>query len=197
MMLEPRECPSCRLEHPALTTCAGGWAPWDGSPVSVARSSTVALTSRQVESARTCAERMERESDNRKAFADRGGLDGSDRERSFEFTFSGICGEVAVASFLGTKYRCRTGRFGAEDVAGVHVRTTRHRFGHLIIRHHEKHGRYVLVIDERPRMRLAGWIDAEVARANPTYVRKLDSTRPTSYAVPQSDLRSPDLLVAA
>jgi hypothetical protein len=31
----PRPCPACRGRHPVGTTCAGGWAPWDGKPVSV------------------------------------------------------------------------------------------------------------------------------------------------------------------
>lgn len=29
----PRPCPACFEEHPVGTTCAGGWAPWDGESV--------------------------------------------------------------------------------------------------------------------------------------------------------------------
>lgn len=28
-LTQPRECPSCRLDHPVGTTCADGWAPWE------------------------------------------------------------------------------------------------------------------------------------------------------------------------
>ncbi|MGH2514000.1 MAG: hypothetical protein ACRDGQ_15120 [Candidatus Limnocylindrales bacterium] len=30
-LTKPRLCPSCGREHPAGTTCAGGWAPWAAS----------------------------------------------------------------------------------------------------------------------------------------------------------------------
>jgi hypothetical protein len=157
---------------------------------SVAVPLTVDLTADQIASARQCAERMEKESDNRRKFRDRGGLDGSNRAKSFQFTFSGIMGEVAVATFLGIEYRCATGRFGSADVAGVHVRTTRYKDGHLIIRDHERSGVYMLVVDERPRMRLVGWVNAEEAR-RPEFVRSLDAGRPTSYAIPVTELRDP------
>lgn len=99
----------------------------------------------------------------------------------------GCLGEIAVAVFLGVPWRPRTGNYGGADVAGVHVRTTDRPAGRLPVREHEHTGTYVLVVDQFPSMRLAGWAFARDVRRGEHVA--LDPSRPACYVLTQGRLR--------
>jgi len=188
--LLPRLCPSCHESHPPLTTCAGGWAPWNGEPVEVTlvKRRTPALVSLDPdELARADRYAEERVLNHEEVGStDVAGLGLQDREARLALDLDGVLGEMAVARWLGFAYVHTKGAFKVPDVGPAYVRSTRHATGHLIVRPGDPAGPYVLVVDRRPAFRIAGWLPSEVARTFP--LRKPDRSRPAAYLVPQPDL---------
>ena len=184
-------CPSCHSHHPPLTTCAGGWAPWDGEPVIVTREErrppppVVHLPPQDLLAAEGYAEHR-RNNHARLRLEDRAGLVLEEEDR-FALDLDGILGEMAVARWLRIVYVHTPEPIRLPDVGPAHVRATRHRYGHLIVRPRDPEGPFVLVVIRSPDFVIPGWIPSRVARTFP--LRRPDLSRPAAHLIPQKDLR--------
>ena len=79
----------------------------------------------------------------------------------------GACAEKAVAKWRGVYWDGGVGTFKAADLPGLHVRSTPHRGGHLIVRPNDDYSPdalFVLVITAAPLFLLAGWQHCSYAK---------------------------------
>lgn len=81
-------------------------------------------------------------------------------EESAKFELVGAAGECAVAKALGIYWNGDPGKLMADgDVAGLEVRSTSRRSGHLILKQKKDKldRRFVLVTGEIPHLTIRGW----------------------------------------
>lgn len=97
----------------------------------------------------------------------------------------GAAAEMAVAKALGLYWDCSNRSFKRADLAGalLHVRSTNHPDGHLIVRKNDENGLYVLVITDSPHYRIVGWISLDGAKEDRFW-------QGDSWWVPQGELNS-------
>lgn len=97
--------------------------------------------------------------------------------------------EMAVAKAYGRYWVPATSEFRelAADVGeDIHVRSTTHQSGRLILHDRDKHGWYCLVLDSLPAYVIAGWIHSDVG-IDKRFWTDPGTGRP-AYFIPQSAL---------
>lgn len=110
------------------------------------------------------------------------------QSNGWENEIEGAAAEVAVAKHFGLFLPVTMDAFGAPDVGDWHIRSSKHENAHLRIGKKETTGKYMLVIGQFNKWRIAGWIQAEEARQE-KYYRQMRADRPAkSYWIPQDDL---------
>jgi hypothetical protein len=113
----------------------------------------------------------------------------------WDIDIDGACAELAVAKALNIFWFGHMRSFKGPDVGRLHVRSTRHAHGHLIIKDNdEEEGVYMLVINECPEFRLVGGISAKRAKRefNPV-PNKVGPGH--SFWVPQDKLSDADAIL--
>lgn len=158
------------------------------------RSATVVLTPEQL--AEVEAEGRRRHAVNRqKRSRQKHGIDRLSAEVQIEQDIQGAAGECAAAIYLGLPRR--TGDwYGRWDLgADIEVRSAKGQYHRLIVHEDElDQRRLLLVVGQRPVLRLAGWIHGHQAKRG----EWLHSFRSggQAYYVPQRALRPMDDLLA-
>lgn len=111
-------------------------------------------------------------------------------------SIEGIGAELVVAKTVGVFYDLFSEALDRDtgDVAGLHVRSSTHASGHLIVYRDGPEGMYVLVVGSLPRYRIVGWIDKADACKDTWWNAE---ARDPSYWVPQSALSPIETLSAA
>lgn len=110
-------------------------------------------------------------------------------KHEWEMDIIGAIGELSVAKGLGLYWPAGVNTWKLPDVGALHVRTTTHADGRLLIRPNDGYGIYILVVVGRVgQARLAGWIDFKDVR-NPEWFTQPDANRPGCWAIPQSALK--------
>lgn len=100
----------------------------------------------------------------------------------------GASAELVVAKFTSQYWPATVNDFkNSPDVGSLHVRSTRHTNGHLIVRNNDPNdGTYVLVVTDPPKFVIVGSITGHVAKQD-IWIRE-GFGGCTSWWVPQSSL---------
>jgi len=99
----------------------------------------------------------------------------------------GAMGELAVAKSLNAYWTPGVNTFKLPDVADLHVRTTEHRTGRLIVRPNDVPGFYILVVAQPPNFEVVGFCGLAYAKQD-EFVALPEPNRPQCWAVPQARL---------
>lgn len=115
----------------------------------------------------------------------------------WDIDIEGACAELAVAKAMNVFWNGHMRTFKGPDVGDLHVRSTTHANGHLIIRDNDdENAVYVLVICDCPRYKIVGGISGKRARRDfPRVPNK--GGEGASHWVPQDDLSDIDRVFAA
>jgi hypothetical protein len=116
----------------------------------------------------------------------------------WDVDIDGACAELAVAKVLNVFWFGHMRSFKGPDVGNLlHIRSTRHTNGHLIIKHNDDpNGVYMLVINECPKFTIVGGISAKRAmRDFPSVANKVGKGH--SFWVPQDKLSDAEVIVKA
>src|SRR5215467_14477408 len=71
----------------------------------------------------------------------------------------GAIAELAMAKLLGSYWEPTNRSFKAPDLGEIHIRSTCHPSGHLIIRPNDPEEKYTLVITNGQKCRICGFIE--------------------------------------
>jgi hypothetical protein len=107
----------------------------------------------------------------------------------------GACGECAVAKHLGIYWDLSVDKFKVPDVGFVHVRTTKHDNGRLIIRKDDLPGPYVLLTGMAPKLNLRGWFRSEDVREE--MLTNFGNDREKVYGITQDKLYPINTLISS
>lgn len=99
----------------------------------------------------------------------------------------GALGECAVAKATGFYWSPDVNVFKVPDVGeDLHVRTTMHKGGNLLIRERDLDGVYVLAVGETNTFNVCGWIHTDDAKTDEFW--RTDKGDPNAWWIPQSKL---------
>jgi len=116
---------------------------------------------------------------------DRGAVE--DRTKVWGSDIEGASAEMALAKHLKIYWDCDRDLDHEGDVGDLHVRSTTHHTGKLLIYDHDPDATFVLMITDLPRVGLAGCINSKIARGHDEWYDDKNFLVPC-WAVPQSAL---------
>jgi hypothetical protein len=124
---------------------------------------------------------------------DHGGKGTRNLNERWADTILGFMGEIAVCKWLDRCWQPSITGIKAADVSGtIHVRTTVHSTGHLIIYGNEVKDysgqRFILVTGHWPILRLRGWLFAQEGAIDKYRKEETQKDKNVCYWLPQTEL---------
>ena len=111
----------------------------------------------------------------------------------WSYDIDGACAELAVAKAMGVYWSGHVGSFKEPDVANIHVRSTAHKDGCLIIRDNDPEDYvYILVITECPNYTIVGGISGKKAKQREKSTS--DQTGAAAWWIEQKNLTDPQTI---
>lgn len=123
----------------------------------------------------------------------RSGVNQQPDHLAWQVKIEGSLAEMAVSKALNFYWNGPAGR-GSNDTGNYEVRMSRYKSGCLFLHPHDKDDSiYILAVGLNGSYKIAGWITGKDGK-NEKYWKKVSEEREAAYFVPQSDLKSIEIL---